>query len=65
MMVINICVFAIINFIDGRRLVDFIEEKGVVIVGEKSYHAALIEYRHLLFFYHNFKINESNVTFES
>ncbi len=41
--------------------VDFIEEKGVVIVGETTYHAAMIEYNHLLYFYHNHKNNDSNV----
>lgn len=34
---ILLCIISLI-----ARHVDFIEEKGVVIVGEKTYHAALI-----------------------
>jgi hypothetical protein len=58
-MFITIFLFCVVHL--TRAKVDFIEERGVVIVGEKTYHAALIEFNHLLFFYHNYKVNESNV----
>jgi hypothetical protein len=40
---------------------EFDEERGVIIVGEKTYHGGMLEFNNILYFYHNHLNNDSIV----